>query len=223
MSDEIVKPSPVADMFKAKKWGIGAQKERAKEALKDLDPLTCEHRIGIIFDDSGSMNERVEEKTKIDHAHTGIRNFTSQCNPRDTSLAIYPLNKEPQVLSCNYDLVNLYCSTIRPTGSTPLYGRTIKMLSDLELTRGVLFSDGEPTDGSGYYSATDEESEEKEDIKDQMIVLAIEKKVPLDTIFIGDLGTRGFKLMKEIADKTGGIFVHFKDAKKLLLERNLLV
>jgi hypothetical protein len=209
-NNKLEKPSNIVEMFKPKKWGIAAAKEQAKKAIADLDPSTMEHRLGIVFDDSGSMGSQVDDKSKIDHAHAGIRNFTAQCNPKDTSLAIYPLNKTPQALTCNYDVLNLYVGTIRESGGTPLYTITTKMLNEADLTRGVLFSDGSPTDGHAGYG-----EEYDKDLKEDMINLAIAKKVPLDTIFIGYDGERGYDLLKEIADRTGGIFVHFKDAKAL--------
>jgi hypothetical protein len=215
-NDQNDKPKTVTDMFKPKKWGIAAKREAVKTAIKDLNPNESEHRIGIIFDDSGSMSSQVENKSKIDHAQIGVRNFVQQCNPKDTSLAIYPLNEKAQQLICDFDVLNLYIGTIRPTGGTPLYWVTIKILTECDLTRGVIFSDGEPTDGSGYYSTTeDSDSEERQSLKEKMISLAIEKKIPLDCIFIGYTTEKGYILLKEIADRTGGIFVHFKDAASL--------
>jgi hypothetical protein len=211
------KPQSIKDMFTPRKWGIAAKREQAQKAIADLNPLESKHRIGIVFDDSGSMGSKVDDKSKIEHAHSAIRNFAASCNPHDTSVAIYPLNKESQILSCNFDLVNLYVSTIGAAGGTPLYTVTTKMLNEVDITRGVLFSDGEPTDGSGYYSAIEDSDTEKERVtlKEKMISLAVEKEIPLDCIFIGYDTEKGFSLMKEIADRTGGIFIHFKDAASL--------
>jgi hypothetical protein len=210
------KPQSIQDMFKPKKWGIGAKKEAAKAAIAELNPEESEHRLGIVFDDSGSMADIVDDKSKIEHAQAGIRNFSHQCNPKDTSLAIYPLNKEAQKLTCNYDVFNMYVITIGPTGGTPLYTKTLQMLNECDITRGVLFSDGDPTDGSGYYShIEDSENAERQSLKEQVIAVALAKKVPLDCIFIGYADTSGYNVMKELADRTDGTFIHFKDAKSL--------
>lgn len=219
MANELEKKSELAQMFQPKKWGIGAQKEAAKKLLDELDPKTMPTKLAILFDDSGSMGGRNEkgDKTKIEDAKAGIRNFSAQCNPRDTALAVYPLNAEMKPLTCNFDLLNLLVSGIPHSGGTPLYGKTIELLNDpAAFTRGILFSDGEPTDGTGYYSSYEAEDDSaKQNIKEKMINLAIAKKIPLDTVYIGPADNMGYELMKEIADRTGGIFIHFKDSASL--------
>lgn len=216
--NEIEKKTDIAQMFQPKKWGIAAQKEQAKKMLDELDPLTMPNKLAILFDDSGSMASKNEkgDKTKIEDAKAGIRNFTAQCSPRDTAVSVYPLNADPKPLTCNFDLLNLLVASIGPTGGTPLYGKTIELLNDASaFTRGILFSDGEPTDGSGYYSAYEEDVPSRTNIKEQMIDLAVAKKIPLDTIYIGPANNAGYRLMKEIADRTGGIFIHFVDSASL--------
>jgi hypothetical protein len=215
---DLQKPDALTEMLKPKKWGVGAQREQAKKMLEELDPKTMPTKLAIVFDDSGSMGERNEkgDKTKIEDAKAGIRNFSTQCNPRDTALAVYPLNVEAKSLTCNFDLLNLLVASINHSGGTPLYGKTIEMLKSPDsYTRGILFSDGEPTDGTGYYSRYEEDDSSHRDIKEEMIYLAVEKTVPLDTVYIGSADAKGYNLMKEIADRTGGIFIHFKDSSSL--------
>lgn len=205
-----------ADLFKPKKWGVGAARERAQQILSELDPKTMPTKLAIVFDDSGSMGSMNEkgDKSKIEDAKAGIRNFTTQCNPRDTALAVYPLNVDSKPLTCNFDLLNLLVASIGPTGGTPLYGKTTEMLQSVDTyTRGILFSDGEPTDELDYeYS---DEGQGRVDRKERMIALALAKKIPLDTVYIGPADTKGYNIMKEIADRTGGIFIHFKDSASL--------
>lgn len=208
----------VSDMFTPKKYGIGAQKEQARKMLEELDPKTMPTKLAIVFDDSGSMASQNEkgDKTKIEDAKSGIRNFSAQCNPRDTALAVYPLNVDPKPLTCNFDLLNLLVASIGATGGTPLYGKTTEMLNSGDgYTRGILFSDGEPTDGDHRGWAFEEENEQSGDPKESMIALAISKKIPLDAVYIGLANEGGYRLMKEIADRTGGIFIHFKDSASL--------
>lgn len=218
MKNDLTKPDAITEMFKPKKWGVGAQREQAQKILAELDPKTMPQKLAIIFDDSGSMGEMNEkgDKTKIEDAKSGVRNFSTQCNPRDTALAIYPLNAESKPITCNFDLLNLLVASIGPTGGTPLYTKTSEMLQSPDsYTRGILFSDGEPTDESGYYASDSDEENIGRSSKDRMIDLAIAKKIPLDCVFIGADTDSGYKLMKEIADRTGGIFIHFKDSASL--------
>lgn len=218
MPNELEKKSELATLFTPKKWGVAAQREQAKKLLDELNPAEMPTKLAIVFDDSRSMATHNEkgDKTKIEDAKAGIRNFSTQCNPRDTALAVYPLNVDAKPLTCNFDLLNLMVASIGATGGTPLYGKTSEMLNSADnYTRGILFSDGEPTDGSGYYSRFEEEDQSHKDIKEEMIALAIAKKIPLDTVFIGASGTKGYDLMEEIANRTGGIFIHFKDSSSL--------
>lgn len=218
MTNDLTKPDAIAELFKPKKWGVGAQREQAQKILAELNPQEMPTKLAIIFDDSGSMGEMNEkgDKAKIEDAKAGIRNFSTQCNPRDTALAVYPLNVEAKPLTCNFDLLNLLVASINAKGGTPLYGKTIEMLQSPDgYTRGILFSDGEPTDESGYYSSDNDEENIGKSHKDRMVDLAIAKKTPLDTVYIGQADNRGYQLMKEIADRTGGIFIHFKDSASL--------
>ena len=219
MTDEVkTNAMSIGDMFKPKKWGVGAKREEAQKILNELDPQTMPQKLAIVFDDSGSMATATESggKPKIEDAKAGIRNFSSSCNPRDTSIAVYPLNVNMKPLTCNFDLLNLLCTSIRATGGTPLYTKTIDMLKSPDnYSRGILFSDGEPTDGSSGYYMEEEDREQNNDPKERMIELAKSKKTPLDTIFLGEAPSRGYDLMKEIADRTGGIFIHFKDSSSL--------
>jgi hypothetical protein len=215
---DLTKDSGLQKLMQPKKWGVGAKREEAKKILETLDPTTMPTKLAIVFDDSGSMAGKTEDngKPKIDDAKAGIRNFSSQCNPRDTAIAVYPLNVDMKPLTCNFDLLNLLCASIGPTGGTPLYTKTLEMLkSDDKYTRGILFSDGEPTDeGYGSYDPDGEDAPASNN-KEYMISTAVAKNIPLDTIFIGLADTHGYKLMKEIADRTGGIFIHFKDSASL--------
>jgi Mg-chelatase subunit ChlD len=204
--NKLEKSSPIADMFKPKKYGIGAKREAAKKILDELDPQAMNNKLAIIFDDSGSMGGQ-----KIKDAHAGVRGFSTQCIPTETSLAVYPLNAEPKPLTCNYDLLNILVSSIQATGGTPLYGRTQLALSSADkYDRLILFSDGDPTDSRTGYG--DEYTVDQHEVT---IKIAVEKKIPLDTVYIGIEGTTGYDVMKDLADRTGGIFIHFKDASSL--------
>jgi Mg-chelatase subunit ChlD len=98
------------------------------------------NKLAIVFDDSGSMSGQ-----PIKDAHSGVRGFTNQCIPTETSIAVYPLNDDPKPLTCNYDLLNMAVSGIRATGGTPLYAKTqVALNSSDSYDRLVIFSDGDP-------------------------------------------------------------------------------
>jgi hypothetical protein len=111
-----------------------------------------------------------------------------------------------QPLTCMYDLINAYLGPVRATSGTPLYGTMKKILTDFNITRGILFSDGGSTDktlGTSYSDEIDELVQEE-----PAVMLAIEKKIPFDTVYIGG-GTS--PELKHIADITGGVYLEFTD------------
>lgn len=194
--------------------GILANKANFDNKMKDIDPQTVPNRLGMVIDDSGSMGT-----DGMNNAHLAVKGFTASCSMLDTSIAVYPLNKEPKHLICNYDLVNLFVSTIMATGSTPIYAILDKLVTNEPITRAVLFSDGSPTDAS-IISDVDEGSYNFGFKKPKEAALTclnkyIAKEIPIDTIFIGHEDSHGYKEMKEIARLTNGTFIHFKDSSSL--------
>jgi Mg-chelatase subunit ChlD len=197
-------PSP----FAPAKRGIALQKEEARQILQTLDPLKCPNRLGLIFDDSGSMSGQA-----IQDAKTAVRNFLNSCKPTETSVAVFPLNQKEQPLICEYNVINFYLGSVNATGGTPLYEITEKMLNTTNITRGVAFSDG----GSGDKDTYKWNGTEKRDETYYQVVIHICKarEIPIDCIFIGSESDRGYSEMKQFAADTGGIFIHFKDSTSL--------
>lgn len=198
------------------KKGIAANRANFTEQMKSVDPNTVPNRIGMVLDDSASMGF-----DGMENAHKAVKGFTNNCNPLDTSIAIYPMNKEPKQLICDYDLVNLYVCGIWSSGGTPAYQTLKSMYTKEKLTRAVLFSDGDPADSSVL---ADDKKESNEDfwygkrdnsLAMEVVGLSRELKAPIDTIFIGDAETKGYREMKKLAELTDGTFIHFKDASSL--------
>lgn len=186
----------LSKQLRFKQTGLAARVQDARNRTPEVfDPLSKTNRIGLVIDDSASMGEQGMAK-----AREAVDAFIKNCNPTDTAIAIYPLNENAQQLNNDFALVGVYASTIQATGMTPLYDILNKMLENNPITRAVAFSDGAPN-GRG--------SEE------ETVQLYIEKKVPVDTIYIGSATERGFTIMKSLAEKTDGIFLHFTDASVL--------
>lgn len=202
--------------------GIALNREQAEETIKKIDPLTVPNRIGMVFDDSGSMSGK-----SITDAHSAVKNFTVSCNFNDTSIAIYPLNRDPKPLTIDYDLLNMFVQGIQATGGTPLYAKLLDMFEKESITRAVIFSDGDPTDSrllgnSEYWDS--KPSTFACDIIDKYKA----KEIPIDTIYIGKVNDdetkpSGYREIEEIAKRTGGIFIHFKDSNSLASNLKYLV
>jgi hypothetical protein len=197
------------------KKGIALNRQTYEQKMKEIDPTTVPNRLGLVFDDSGSMMGQA-----INDAHTAVKGFTASCNPLDTSITVYPLNLAPKPLTCDYDMLNLYVNGIEATGGTPIYGVLDNLISMEKITRTVLFSDGEPTDST----CLKEEKETNDDFyygrKDPKKALEVitkyqQKEIPIDTIFIGQEASKGYREMETLAKLTNGIFIHFKDSSSL--------
>jgi uncharacterized protein YegL len=168
-----------------KRVGINGIRADAKAALAVVKPEEVPNRYAIGFDDSGSMGEE-----GIKDAHKAIAGFLAACSPLETSVAIYPYNREAKPLTNMFDVVNAYVAGIKATGGTPLWGILGKMLRESKLTRGIIFSDG---------GATDEEGDE--------INYAREHSIKIDTVFIGHGSDNA--VLQRIAECTGGVYLKF--------------
>lgn len=199
MSNELVKPVSIASLIK--KPGIQGAKARATEAVGSLDPNTRQNRFAIGFDDSGSM-----AGDSIKDAKQAVQGFLANCSPMDTSVAVYPFCAAKQPLTCIFDIINAYLGGIGATGGTPLYTTMIKMMKEYSLTRGILFSDGGPTD-TGYKFDYDD-LDESRPVEKMAIDMAKEAKIPFDTVYIGPGDS---KVLQDIAEQTGGQYLRFTD------------
>lgn len=190
--------------LKPKLVGLAAKKaaleEQNKLAARDnpnvivnRDPLSCEHRIGIVFDDSGSMSQQ------MNNVHAGVEEFLRSCKPNITSVAIYPMNASKYELTTDLPALAMLVKNIKATDSTPLCETAIK-LSTVNITRMIVFSDGVPDydDRLEYY---------------RVVNIALEKKIPVDTVYLGRGNDAGYEFMKKLASDTGGIFLHFDPSR----------
>lgn len=213
MAEETALKIPIKPPIGGLKKGILANKANFDHAMKEVDPLKVTNRIGLVLDDSGSMGH-----DGMKNAHEAVKGFTANCSMLDTSIAVYPLNKDSKPLTCNYDLVNLYVSSIFATGGTPIYGKLDTLITNEPITRAVLFSDGGPTDSSLLTAQEDTwgYTNKPKEVAIGTIKKYTDKEIPIDTIFIGlDDTSNGYKEMKKIAELTGGVFIHFKDVTSL--------
>lgn len=197
------------------KRGIGASRAAFENTMKNIDPKTVPNRIGIVLDDSGSMGT-----DGMDNAHKAVKGFTNSCNMTDTSIAVFPLNAKVQTLTCDYDILNAYVCGIGATGGTPIYGTLANLIEQESITRAVVFSDGEPTDSSCLMGEGQDNNDfyyGSKDPKKAMEVIAIynRKEIPVDTIYIGPDGNKGYREMKKLAELTNSTFIHFKDISSL--------
>lgn len=196
------KLTTIRPIFKQKKVGMAARLETAQEtAQKPINPDDFANRLGIVFDDSSSMGG-----TAIELAHQAVETFIKNCNSNDTCLAVYPLNAKPQILSNDFAQIGLYTMALVASGGTPLYTRLTEILSKEKMTRAIAFSDGGPTDGKTNYNFFDDTGTKAD--HESVIKAYVAAKIPIDTVFIGD-DEHGEEIMKDLANRTGGTYLHF--------------
>ena len=128
----------------------------------------------FLLDVSGSMNERIGEKKKINHLRDVMANY------QDAKILCF---------SSNVHKLSDTQSIPDPDGSTNL-GKAFKyIIADTEVEkpeRVVLVSDGEP--------------DNERDALEQAKNLAL----PIDIIFIGEKESKGNRFMHQLASATGG-------------------
>lgn len=197
MSSELIDPKSVPPKWRlGQLTGLAARKAKEQElakanaaARKEIRVEDCKDRIGIVFDDSGSMRGET-----IKNAILGTEEFLRSCTPNQTAVAVYPMNAPGINLTTNLPAAALFVKRIRDSGGTPLL-QTLKKMREANpsLTRAIVFSDGVPDDR-------------------QFEAYGIHKEwgLVVDTVFIG-LYAEGF--LKSLAKITGGIFLKFDPSK----------
>jgi Mg-chelatase subunit ChlD len=175
------------------KVGLAAQRKQALAEAASTDITKFPNKLGILFDDSGSMSHQ------MDLAKEATESFLQSCNKNDTAVALYGFSPQRRYKLTN-DMISLalLAKEFHADQGTPLYTTLEEMLEKESMTRGVIFSDGEPTDHAN-------KDVENMDVIDRFV----NRKIPIDTIFLGYETANGAKVLKEIADRTGGIFMHF--------------
>jgi Mg-chelatase subunit ChlD len=177
------------------------QNALTKPVSEYANPKDVEFRIRVVFDDSSSMFGE-----KIKDARDGTVEMMKNCALNNVAVAIHPMNSISMNLShltTNLPALSVLIQKLKATASTPLF-ETLKRAQSLmpKATRYIIFSDGEP----------DNILE-----KETCILQAIEEKTPFDTVLIthGSAshpfreGSSAYILLKELADRTGGIFMVF--------------
>ena len=186
MSNEIMKPT-APFRIGVQRTGLAARKNTQvdPEAPKEPNPNEMEHRIGIVFDDSGSMHNQMNT------AHEAVEEFLRSCTKDNTAVTIYPLNQEPIRLSSQLPAIAIMVKNIHATGGTYIKRTTSTMFKNNNLTRAIIFSDGSNGDG---------------DLMEEILT----KGICIDTVYIGYDNVHAEKWIENIAKRTDGIFLKFK-------------
>jgi Mg-chelatase subunit ChlD len=204
--DKLAKP--IGSLFAAKKVGVAAKVEAAKKAY---NPTEMKNRIIILADDSGSM-----AGDDISNAKKGISEFLKTVNPTDTSIGIYGFNHNRRwPLSCDMASLDILKEQLQATEITPLYHTLDEIIEREDLTRVVVFSDGQPTDYSHLhhydYDRDEDETYTGGTINPGILQILNKYKakgIPVDTVYIGAGENEHLEF---IAKYTDGLYIVFKE------------
>jgi len=137
---------------------------------------------------------------KINQLRIAGESFIHNCNMEDTSVGLVTFGLEPEEirrpLSNDSTLLLSEILSLVADGGTPM-GEAMKYtLENIPITRGVLVSDGRPTDNPQCWK--------------EVAHMYAEATIPIDCVHVGD-SENGVDVMKSIAEITGGIYMKFKD------------
>ena len=224
MSNEIVKQDEKKPIRPgATPVGLAAKKKLAQQQLAqekletvgyaELPPNKMPDRIGIVFDDSGSMGGQ-----SIVDAHDGVEKFLRSSKPQTTAVAVYPMNAKPLNLCTTLPVLAQLVRNIQATGGTPAVETLRTMLNTEDLTRAIMFSDGSFSmySWNGIQNENDfwADSRQKLPASSTTLELCRIKKISVDTVFIGhNANCEAARNLKRIAEDTDGIFLHFVPGK----------
>lgn len=218
-----------ADAKRAALQALKASVQSAQSAaFTYIAPEKCADRTRIVFDDSGSMRNQIE------NAKQGVVEYLKNCIPNQTAVAIHFMNTTAWSTTLCSDLPQLGADVLEAQltmRGTPFFNTLKKALEASSTTRVVAFTDGAPTDQL--------KAEEGEEAKIQYswagqdswiasakicicIARAIgeaspsKKCIPIDTVYFGtgdEHTRRNRELLQFLSKETGGYFLHFDPAK----------
>jgi Mg-chelatase subunit ChlD len=193
------------DLTKRNKIGSGAigfagrvLKHSQNQPLAET--IDSPNRIALMLDNSGSMSESGgEPKSKIELLKTAVEGFLNSCDFSNTAVAMYPIPVEANVVSLTKQSALLQLATLQldASGGTPLGDTMTTVLENEPITRGVIVSDGEQTDGDLCFTTAKHYRD---------------ASIPIDCVHIGY--GRGEETLQRIAEMTGGTYIKFKDVSQ---------
>lgn len=206
-----------------------AVSESQAALIKYIDPAKAKNRLRFAADDSGSMANHFEDLRQA--LIELLRNCVKDQDAVAIHLLCVPDDKNPmsKLESDLPKLASLVKAADFGAGGTPLFG-TLKRVLETEplCNRVVAFTDGSPTDSilpSEPYNPAKQNALAFPHEPDAaaIVAIALERKVPIDTIFFGSAKYNGdaIKLLRYIAEKTGGYFLVFDPAKGVSLKNAL--
>jgi len=200
-SSQVATKQTFADRVKATLANSTGTDDEGNTNPPDEYAVLVPNRIGMMLDCSGSMGG-----SSIVNLRSAAEEYVMACNFADTSVALYTFGAHTEMrggLTRYSGALIGYISRLQAHGDTPMHRVVSDAIGSLPMTRGLLVSDGGASDWGHWH---DKDTFEGDTILEQYKAAGI----PIDCVHIGQ-GTDGEALLRRIAEKTGGIFIKFKD------------
>lgn len=203
--------------------------DKTDALVKYIDPAQAKNRSRLLADDSGSMMSHFQD------LRDGLVEYLRSSIKDQDAVAIHLLcildeNNPMSKLETNLPkLAGLVKAARFGSGGTPLFGRLKDVLTaEPQCNRVVAFTDGSPTDSILEWKPYNPDENfalafPHEPDAIAIVNIALERKVPIDTIFFGsaEYNKHEVQLLKYIAEKTGGYFLVFDPSKGVSLKNAL--
>jgi hypothetical protein len=187
------------------------QQKKVLEEVAKIGAQQMPNRILLLLDFSGSMDTHAgADETRLSLTEKATQAFVTQIDSSNTTVA---LQSFPDYL--NTELTNdktqlwLMTQSFSTCGDTPLCSALRAKVQE-DITRVIIISDGEPTDGDPTY-----DTEMGSETGSSIVSLYAGKKIPIDCIHISN-STSGEDLMKRIAKLTGGHYIKFRSISNMV-------
>lgn len=225
-NDKLVTTSNITKLS-SRSVGMNARVQQAASqgtlASSLLDYTKYPNRIVLLIDDSGSMSTTMSKPTdyptekayeqdstknnsRMEICRLACQEFINVCSPHDTALGMYTISTNKDFsLSTNFIHLLSEVKCLEASGGTPTIQRLDNILSKENVTRVVIVSDGE----SGALNYDNQFTVRAR----QTLDVYKEKKIVIDTVFIGTPESNGEREMKLIAEHAGGLFLVFKSGE----------
>lgn len=172
---------------------VGSLHDRVSEGKRPVGD-----RLFVLIDISGSMawkiSDAADTNSRLDAAKKAFELFLKKSNASREQIGLVSFGSSAQI-ACEptniFIQLEVAASKLEISGSTAMAEGLFIPLTFPAVNRIILISDGVPDDPLAV---------------DNAVLQAIEKKIPIDTIFIGSAGDNGALLMKQIAERTGGLY-----------------
>ena len=198
-----------AQKVKATQEANTAKQLAEREAAEATYVASLPNRIVALADDSGSM-----EGSKNESLRSALKSFLDAIDTSSTAVSIQTFNDSVRhQFTTIIPGIKKTVDRIQAPGGTPLAAAMNRVLETFALTRQIIISDGQSDNDTASRASAQTYRE---------------AGIPCDTLYIEHTASPGeeppgITLMRDIAEITGGVFIHFTNLDAFVKALSYLV